>query len=342
MGRFKPATRKKLKARIALCGPAGSGKTFTALRLASALGGRIAILDTEHASASYYLGSKNPDGGVFAFDVDELNNHNPQNYIDAIRDAGREGYDVLIIDSLSHAWSGRGGALEMVDNAARKNRGNSYVGWRDVTPLHNAMIDAILSAPCHVICTMRSKMAYILEENHKGKKVPVKVGMAPVQRDGMEYEFTVVADIDTDHRMRVSKSRCSSLADYDARHAGGEFAGELLTWLDNGEDAPPPPEPKPTPAPASEPEEPEDAPPRTEEHPSWAEDRKRFHAYLGDVGRASKDPITGDVYAKLKAFCVDIGRPEPKAMTQDQRDGIRQYLDTAKGRRAVNRPPAGF
>lgn len=234
MSRFAKATRRKAKARVALVGPSGSGKTYTALVIARGLvgpEGRIAVIDTERASASKYAGD------VTDFDALDLDHHSPKEYVEAIQDAAREGYDCLVIDSLSHAWSGRGGALEQVDQAAKRSQGNSYVAWRDVTPQHNALVDAILSFPGHVVVTMRAKTEYVLEEGKNGKKTPRKVGMAPIQRDGMEYEFDVVADLDLDHNMIVSKSRCSALADAVVTKPDAKVAGVLRTWLDQGEAA---------------------------------------------------------------------------------------------------------
>ena len=190
---FTKATKKKLKLRLALCGPTGSGKTYTALRMARELakGGVVAVIDTEHSSASLYADD-------FDFVAGELNHHSPRSYCNAINAAAEAGVAVLIIDSLTHAWTGNEGALELVDQAAARNRGNSYVAWRDVTPMHNELVNAILSFPGHIICTMRSKMEYVQEKDSRGKTVIRKVGMAPIQRAGMEYEFTVVADIDVD------------------------------------------------------------------------------------------------------------------------------------------------
>lgn len=232
MSRFVKATRKKARARVALVGPSGSGKTYTALVLARGLvgpEGRIAVIDTERGSASKYAGT------ITDFDALDLDKHDPREYVDAIRDAAREGYDALVIDSLSHAWNGRGGALELVDQAAARTRGNSFAAWRDVTPLHNALIDAILAYPGHVVATMRAKTEYVLEEDARGKKTPRKIGLAPVQRDGMEYEFDVVADIDHEHRFIVTKSRCPGLADAVIPKPGADVAEALRAWLDNGE-----------------------------------------------------------------------------------------------------------
>jgi KaiC/GvpD/RAD55 family RecA-like ATPase len=182
---FKKAVRQRVKARIGICGPAGSGKTMSALKLAFGIvgtDGRIAVLDTENESASLYahLGDYDTDVIKPPFTVDK--------YINGIREAERNGYDLLIIDSLSHAWAGTGGILEYVDAKADAARGNKFAGWREATPKHNSLVDAMLQSPMHIIATMRSKTEYILVEDEKGKKVPKKVGMAPVQREGMDYE----------------------------------------------------------------------------------------------------------------------------------------------------------
>jgi hypothetical protein len=225
---FRQATKKESKLRLGLVGPSGSGKTFSALRIASALGERVVVMDSEHGSASKYADE-------FEFHVFEPDSFHPQVYIDFLREAEAAGYDVAIIDSLSHAWMGKGGALEMVDAAAKRNSGNSFAGWRDVTPLHNAMIEAILAARIHVIATMRSKTEYVVEEDSRGKKVPKKIGLQPVQRDGMEYEFDVVGDIDHAHNFVVTKTRCRTLKDAVIHEPGEELGETLLKWLSSGE-----------------------------------------------------------------------------------------------------------
>lgn len=226
---FTKATKARAKLRLGLIGPSGSGKTFTALLIAQELGGRVAVLDTEHGSASKYAGK-------FEFDTLEPDMFSPTVYTEAIRAAEAAGYDVLVIDSLSHAWSGKGGALEMVDNAAKRTGNNSFTAWRDVTPLHNELIDAIVGARLHVIATMRSKVEYIIEDQG-GKKVPRKVGLAPVQREGMEYEFDVVGDLDDQHTFVVSKTRCEALDKAVIREPGHELAETLRAWLSDGVEA---------------------------------------------------------------------------------------------------------
>lgn len=230
---FQPATRQQSRLRMTIDGPAGSGKTYTALRFAHALGGRIALIDTERGSASKYVG-ESPDGIPWAFDVMNLTVFSPEKYTDAILLAGKYGYNVLVIDSLSHAWEGVGGALEIKQRA-----GESWSAWRHVTPIHNRMIDAILQSPMHVITTMRSRMEYVQEPDPTtGKTVIRKVGLSPIQRPGMEYEFDVVADMDYAHIMTISKSRCSAIADRVAERPGPEFIRPVIEWLESGSAAP--------------------------------------------------------------------------------------------------------
>lgn len=233
---FKKADRKKAKLRLALDGPSGSGKTFTALRFALALADndvtKIAVIDTEHGSAAKYVGER-PDGTQIEFDHVTLEDFSPTNYTQFITEAGQCGYKVVVIDSLSHAWEGKGGALEQVDTKANKT-GNKFTAWADVTPQHQRMVEAILRSPCHVIATMRSKTEYVLQADSKGKMVPTKIGLKPIQRDGMEYEFDVVCDIDTEHLLKVSKTRCPALDGMSVMKPGASFVRPLLDWLENG------------------------------------------------------------------------------------------------------------
>lgn len=226
---FVKATKHQAKLRLALIGPSGSGKTYSALAIASSLGKKIAVIDTERGSASLY-------SDKFNFDVCELESFNPLEYVRAIDEAGNAGYDVLVIDSLSHAWSGKDGALEQVDQAATRSQSkNSFAAWREVTPLHNQLVDSILGAHCHVIVTMRAKTEYALEKDEKtGKTMPRKIGMAPIQRDGLEYEFTVVGDMDLQNNLIISKTRCSALNNKVYNKPGKDVANTLLSWLNDG------------------------------------------------------------------------------------------------------------
>lgn len=228
---FKRASKKQSRARIALYGTSGSGKTYTSLAIAAELAGasgRIAVMDTERGSAAKYA-------NIFEFDVvDDIPEFGPLEYCKVIRAAEEAGYAVLVIDSLSNAWAGKGGALEQVD-AAKSRTTNQFSAWRDVTPQHNEMIDTMLQCRMHLICTMRSRTEYVIEADEKtGKKVPRKVGLAPVQREGMEYEFDVCGEMDDSNALTVTKSRCPDLARKRIQQPGAEFAKVIKNWLSDG------------------------------------------------------------------------------------------------------------
>ena len=221
---FKKAVKHSAKARIALYGPSGSGKTFTALTIAREFG-RVAVIDTERGSASKYADR-------FDFDVSELSRFHPETYIQAIREAAKSGYDVLVIDSLTHAWNGEGGVLELHEQAAAKSKsGNGFAAWSQVTPLHNSLINAIMQAPVHVIVTMRSKTEYLQTQDGKGKTEIKKVGTAPIQRDGVEYEFDIVGDMSVDNTLIIAKTRCPDLQDGVYKKPGPEFGQLIRSWL---------------------------------------------------------------------------------------------------------------
>ena len=278
---FQTAVREQLKARVAIDGPSGAGKTWDMLVCLTALAGpngKIAVIDTERGSARLYA-------DFFKFDVLELpmdhRMFSPAVYIEAIKAAEAAGYDAIGVDSLSHAWEGEGGALSLVDQAAAKNKGNSYVAWRNVTPLQTKLVDAMLQCKAHVVITMRSKMDYVQTEKD-GRKTIEKIGMAPIQRAGMEYEFTMVCDVDTDHRLIVSKSRCAALADRQVVKPDVKFFQELADWLAGGAPA--------TEKPVIAPEAPKNAP-----KPEWTlgnliqEARKRYGVSEEEVRAALRE-----------------------------------------------------
>ena len=171
MSQFHKAERKKGKLRLAIAGPAGSGKTYSALLIALGLGGRIAMIDTERGSGELYdhLG-----------EYDACTIHppfEPKKYVETIRAAEDLGYETIIIDSLSHAWVGQGGLLDVHGHIADKT-GNSWSAWRQVTPKHNELVDAMLQSKCHIIATMRSKMEYAQVEENGKKHVKKQIGRA--------------------------------------------------------------------------------------------------------------------------------------------------------------------
>lgn len=230
---FQKARKEQMKARVAISGPAGSGKTTDALLFAQSLadGGSIAVIDTERKSASLY-------SDRFSFDsLDFQAPYDPRLLVEAIDAAAEAGYAVLVIDSLSHFWAGEGGLLEFVDKAGGGNKFTN--GWGQATPLQNRMIEKILSFPGHVVVTMRSKVAYAVEQDSRGKSVPRKIGQAPIQREGVEYEFTLVLDIDRDHSIGISKTRCTEL-ETTGFVPGSELHNMIetfVTWLNDGDAA---------------------------------------------------------------------------------------------------------
>lgn len=231
MSSFTPATRTSTKARIALCGPSGSGKTWTALTLAHALGERIAVIDTERGSASKYAGVNR-----WAFETVAPGSFAPDALTALLAEAGQEGFDVLVLDSWSHYWMGVDGMLEQVDRRARN--GNNFSGWKEVRPDERRMIDALISYPGHVIATLRVKTEYVIEENDRGKKVPRKIGLKPEQREGIEYEFDLVGDMDHDNNLTVSKSRIPALTRAVIREPDAELGKTIRAWLEDGESVP--------------------------------------------------------------------------------------------------------
>ncbi|KTC27970.1 AAA family ATPase [Pseudomonas sp. ICMP 19500] len=221
---FKKAERKQAKLRLALAGPSGSGKTYSALLLAMGLGGRIAVIDTEHGSASLYA-------DLVDFDAMELHApYSPERYIEAIVAAEQAGYDTLIIDSYSHEWTGSGGCLEQNETVAhQKFRGNTWAAWNETTPRHRKLTDKILTSSMHIICTMRSKTETVQGE---GKKI-LKLGMKSEQRDGTDYEFTVVLDLTHDgHTATASKDRTKLFDQPELISA--DTGRRLLAWLNSG------------------------------------------------------------------------------------------------------------
>lgn len=227
---FTKAERKKSKLRLALVGPSGSGKTYGALLVAKGLGGKIAVIDTEKGSASLY-------SDLVDFDVLELEPpYSPSNYVSAVKLAEKCGYDVVIIDSITHEWTGSGGCLEMNEETAKaKYRGNTWSAWNDTKAKHRVFIDALLSCQAHIIVTMRSKTETAQVEVN-GKKQVQKLGMKSEQNDGIEYEFTTVLDLIHDGNFALpSKDRTGLFApDCNPFKLSEDVGRKLAEWLDSG------------------------------------------------------------------------------------------------------------
>lgn len=221
---FTPAVRRRAKLRLAISGPSGSGKTYGALQIAKGLGGKVAVIDTERGSASLY-------SDLIEFDTLELQPpYAPERFIEAIRSAEAAGYDVIVIDSITHEWNGSGGCCDINENLAQaKYRGNTWSAWSETTPRHRAFVDAILQANCHVIATMRSKTETVQGEDKKVRKV----GMKTEQRDGTDYEFTVMLELEHEKHLAVAGKDRTRL--FREPHLITPDTGKrLIEWLDSG------------------------------------------------------------------------------------------------------------
>ena len=220
---IRKAERRKAKLRLAIAGSSGSGKTWSALEIATGMGGKIGLIDTEAGRGELY-------GNNFEYDIIRLEApYSPQRYIQAIKEFEKAGYDILIVDSLSHAWSGEGGVLSIVENAG----GSFQAGWKKGTPQQNSLIDAITTSKMHIIATMRVKTEYVVEQNEKGKSAPKKVGLAPVQRDQIEYEFTMFMSINQEHMAHVMKDN-TGMYDQEFVKPSKELGEKLMEWLNSG------------------------------------------------------------------------------------------------------------
>lgn len=225
---FKTATRKRVKARLALVGMSKSGKSLLSLGIARGIvgpAGKIAAIDTENGALSLYAGRYGD------FDVQELTNTSPDQYIRAIEEAARAKYDALIIDSCSQEW---GSVLEIVDGVNDK----FFTGWKNATPKHNAFIRAIVSAPMHVIVTIRQKDEYATEVRD-GRSIPVKVGTEPVQRKQFEFEFNAVCTLDLDHNIRVTHSAIEFMPNGTLIPSSTDplaLGADIKKWLDQGDE----------------------------------------------------------------------------------------------------------
>lgn len=251
--RFMPATRKRVRARVALAGPSGAGKTLTGLKLLYRLAGAetvadgkrlIAVVDTERDSADRYAANPELPGvddmtpelaGGYGFCKFSPTRYDPRDLVNLVEEAADAGFHGFMVDSLSHYWFGPGGIQDLVSLFTRNHNGRSLDGWRDARPIERAYIEALLNFPGHVVACMRSKQRYEVGESNDGQKKVSKLGLQPDQRDGLEYEFDVVGDIDAEHYLRVTKTRYDALDGQIIYKPGAEFAEELLAWLEYGE-----------------------------------------------------------------------------------------------------------
>lgn len=229
---FKKAVKHDARGRVAFVGPAGSGKSYTMLTLARLLAGpdgKIAAVDTEHGSLSKYA-------DLFEFDVIEPDSYSPETFFAALDAAESNGYAVFCCDSLSHFWMGKDGALEYVDTRAKRGGGkdDSFAGWKAFRPHERSMVDRIISSPCHVIVTMRTKNEYVTEEytsNGQKKTKRTKIGLAPVQREGIEYEFDLCMTFDDNNEAMTDKTRCPAYAGKIIEKPSAKAFEPFRDWL---------------------------------------------------------------------------------------------------------------
>ena len=272
---IKKATKQQAKLRLAIFGPSGAGKTMTSLRIAAGLGTRVGVIDTERGSASKY-------SDRWPFDVIELEAQKDiDTVVHAIHAFAQAGHDVLIIDSLSHAWQE---LLTEIDKLAQtKYRGNTWSAWSQGTPKQRAMVDAILAYPGHVIATMRSKTEWTQETTQNGKTKPVRVGLAPEQGKGIEYEFDMLMEMSVSHTAEVIKDRTGKYQDALIEKPGEALGKELAAWLSEG---------APAPAPSAEPTQ---APPEPEEDDTGdlatMKQRQAINAAIAKYGFTTKSDI---------------------------------------------------
>lgn len=229
MMQLRKATRKKAKIRLGLSAVSGGGKTYSALLVAKGICGdwsKVAIIDSENSSADLYahLGDFNvlPITAPFS----------PEKYIDAIHTCEKAGMEVIIVDSITHEWDGKGGCLEIVEQL-----GGKYQDWAKVTPRHQAFIEAIIQSPCHMITTVRRKQDYEMIKDNNGKVKVEKGGLKEITREGFEYELTINLEMDTRHNATASKDRTGLFMGKPA-FVPSEKTGELIAqWCEQGEEA---------------------------------------------------------------------------------------------------------
>jgi hypothetical protein len=231
---LRKATRQKAKIRLGLSAVSGGGKTYSAILIAKGLCGdlsKVAVIDTENNSADLYahLGDYNvlPLSAPFT----------PEKYIEAIKTCEVAGMEVIIVDSITHEWDGKGGCLEIVDQITQASQAkNSYTSWGKVTPRHQSFIDAILQSPTHIITTVRRKQDYEMSKNSNGKTVVEKSGLKEITRDGYEYELTINLNLDQNHNASASKDR-TGLFMGKPEFTPSEATGKMIAeWCESGVD----------------------------------------------------------------------------------------------------------
>jgi hypothetical protein len=239
---LRKATRKKAKIRLGLSAVSGGGKTVSALLIAYGMVGdwnKIALIDTESESADLYANHRLPTGFVIGefitcpFGAP----YTPERYVEAIKKCEAEGVEVIIIDSITHEWDGKGGCLELVDQITQGSTSkNSYIAWGKVTPRHQSFIEAMLTSKCHIITTVRRKQDYEMSKDDRGKLLVEKAGLKEVTRDGWEYELTANLQLDMSHLAKASKDRTGLFMGKPEFVPSEETGRMIAEWCEMGVD----------------------------------------------------------------------------------------------------------
>lgn len=235
MAQLRKATRQKAKIRLGLSAVSGGGKTYSAILIAKGLCGdlsKVAIIDTENGSADLY--SHLGDYNVLSLSAPFA----PEKYIEAIKTCEKAGMEVIIIDSITHEWDGKGGCLEICDQLTQASSSkNSYTSWAKVTPRHQAFIDAILQSPCHMITTVRRKQDYEMSKGNDGKMKVEKAGLKEITREGFEYELTVNLELNHGHFAVASKDRTGLFMGKPEFQPSEETGKMIIDWCESGVDS---------------------------------------------------------------------------------------------------------
>lgn len=233
MFKVEPVERVQAKLRLALTGVSHSGKTLSALKLAAGLGGkRIVVIDTEEPGCTVYQDKISVPFQMIKFKPP----FTAERYVEAIHAAEQDGADIIIIDSFSHGWAGTGGLLERQSAIAEQSKsGNAYFAWREITPVFNKLIDTILQSTAHVIVCMRAKSQMEIVDIG-GKKVPVKLGLEPIQRKDIEYEFTVSFKLEHGSNLYTIDKDVTGLFKGRSESISEETGAELAAWLGQGKE----------------------------------------------------------------------------------------------------------
>ena len=227
VGGLRKATRQKAKIKLGLSAVAGGGKTMSAILIGKGLANgnlsKVAMIDTENGSGDLYahIGAYNILPLVAPF--------TPEKYVSAIKECEDAGMEVIIIDSITHEWDGKGGCLEI-----QSDLGGRYQDWKTVTPRHQNFINAILQSKCHVITTVRRKQDYDMSKNEIGKSTVTKVGLKEVTREGFEYEVTTNLELDQRHNATASKDRTGLFMGQPPFVPSEETGKKILEWCESG------------------------------------------------------------------------------------------------------------